>query len=332
MVAAARAFGAREPVESVRNPDWLAEKLLGPEELQLIADHPIAAALGQEYQTGRQNSTVVGLSNMMLVRTRFIDERMERALKDGAQQVVILGAGLDTRAYRFQELLAGRRVFEVDYHSTQELKKRRIQEALGSLPENVVFVEIDFKRDALLDVLRAAGYQSGEKTFFIWEGVSVYLPEESVRETLRTIASNSAPGSSLVMDFVGRISIEALEKFPNHPQSELTNAWGEPWIFGVPDGQERRFFEECGLELREVFPFNNRTIRPYMTRADGTRLGPSRLEAMQAARRERRQRPRQGSRLKNLGRMLPFIWKMLVRRVKWYALAELSVGQVSDLP
>lgn len=246
LVAAGRAFGAREPDPSVRNPDWLAERLLGPEELDSIAGHPIAAAFSQDYQSARQSLTVAGLSNLMLVRTRFIDERLERALTDGASQVVILGAGFDTRAYRFQDLLAGRKVFEVDYHSTQELKKRRVQEALGNLPAHVVYVEIDFKREALLDVLRRAVYKPGEKTFFIWEGVSMYLPGESVRETLRAIASSSAPGSRLVMDFVGRIAIEAFEKFPNHPQQELTNTWGEPWIFGLPDGRESRFFDECG--------------------------------------------------------------------------------------
>jgi methyltransferase (TIGR00027 family) len=327
LVAAGRAFGAREPDQSVRNPDWLAERLLGPEELDLIAGHPIAAALSQDYESARQNLTVAGLSNLMLVRTRFIDERLEKALKDGAAQVVILGAGFDTRAYRFQDLLAGRNVFEVDYHSTQDLKKRRVQDALGSLPAHVVYVEIDFKREALLDVLRRVGYQPGEQTFFIWEGVSMYLPEASVRETLRAIASGSAPGSRLVMDFVGRISIQALEKFPNHPQREFTDAWGEPWVFGLPDGQERQFFDECGLELCGIFPFTNRKIRPYMMRENGTRLGPSRREAMQAAARERRRRPRSGSRLKSLWKALPFIWKMLARRATWYAMAELRVPQ-----
>lgn len=83
----------------------------------------------------------------------------------------------------------------------------------------------------------------------------------------------------------------------------------------------------AALELGNIFPFTNRTIRPYLTRADGTRLGPSRREAIQAAARERRQRPRSGSRLKSLWKALPFVWKMLARRATWYALAELRVTQ-----
>jgi O-methyltransferase involved in polyketide biosynthesis len=86
LVAPGRAFGAREPDQNVRNPDWLAERLLGPEELQSIASHPIAAAFSQNYESPRQNLTVAGLSNLMLVRTRFIDERLEKALGRGSER------------------------------------------------------------------------------------------------------------------------------------------------------------------------------------------------------------------------------------------------------
>src|SRR5215475_11859883 len=130
VVAALRAFGAREPDASVRNPDWLAEKLITSEDLDLIAEHSISRAVRDNYQKGRQNGEVAGMSNLMLVRTRFIDEQLQRAIEKGAIQVVILGAGFDTRAYRFAELLKDKSVFEVDYRSTQELKKRRLESAL----------------------------------------------------------------------------------------------------------------------------------------------------------------------------------------------------------
>src|SRR5579872_4147356 len=104
VVAAARAFGAREPDERVRNPDSLAERLLGPEELDLIREHPIASALGEDYQQARRNPVVAGLSNFMLVRTRFIDDHLQAAIQNGATQLVILGAGFDTRPYRFRDL------------------------------------------------------------------------------------------------------------------------------------------------------------------------------------------------------------------------------------
>jgi methyltransferase (TIGR00027 family) len=310
VVAALRAFGSREPDPSVRNPDFLAERLLGSGELQLISEHPVAGALKEDYAKGRSNREVAGMSNLILIRTRFIDDHMRRALEMGATQLVLLGAGFDTRAYRCAELLKDKRVFEVDYGSTQRLKKSRVEETLGSFPSHVRFAEIDFKRDQLRDVLGAAGYKPAEKTFFIWEGVSMYLTEQAVRETLRTIGTYSAPGSSLVMDFAGRATIDLLEKFPHIPQHNYTTAWGEPWIFGVPDMREREFFLECGLELRETVTFFGReAARRYLTRADGTRLGAVRGG-----------RPRLA-----LWTVLRLMWMFFTRRSKWYAVAELVV-------
>jgi methyltransferase (TIGR00027 family) len=310
VVAALRAFGAREPDPGVRNPDWLAERLLGPADLQLIAEHPISGALKEDYQKGRQNQEVAGMSNLLLIRTRFIDDHLKAALENGATQVVVLGAGFDTRAYRFRDQLKGRKVFEVDYHSTQQIKKQRLEEALGSIPPHVQFAEIDFKRDTLRDVLRAKGYAPGEKTFFIWEGVSMYLSEQSVRDTLRTIANDSAPGSSLVMDFASQAMIDLLHKFPNIPQHKYTTAWGEPWIFGVPDGREPEFFLECGLRLRETLSFFRRdAAKRYLTRADGTSLGSV----------------RGGSPRARFWTIVRLIGMFLTRRSHWYSLADLVV-------
>src|SRR5215813_12896288 len=97
LTATARAFGSREPDASVRNPDWIAERLIGGAELALIADNPISRALDQDFQEAICDPDIFGFAWLMLVRTRFIDERMEHAIRSGATQLVILGAGLDTR-------------------------------------------------------------------------------------------------------------------------------------------------------------------------------------------------------------------------------------------
>src|SRR5438045_2011593 len=90
VVAALRAFGAREPDPSVRNPDSLAGRIISRAELQLITEHPISKALEQDYETARKIREVAGMSNLMLVRTKFVDEHLQRALQNGAMQVVIL--------------------------------------------------------------------------------------------------------------------------------------------------------------------------------------------------------------------------------------------------
>jgi methyltransferase (TIGR00027 family) len=281
LTAAARALGSREPDASVRNPDWIAERLIGPAELALIADHPISRALDQDFEDAMNDPDVFGFVWLMLVRTRFIDELMERAVRGGATQLVILGAGFDTRAQRFAELLKDVTVIEIDYGATQAYKKGRVEAALGGAPANVVYAPIDFARESLGEVLRRAGFQSARKTYFICEGVSMYVPEDGMKETLRAIAAESAPGSALLLEYINRGGLDLLRK---HPQGMIKNAfdWGEPFVFGVPDGQDREFFLEAGLELGEALKIGGpESVKRYAMRQDGTHYGAHLAKAFQ---------------------------------------------------
>ena len=279
LTAAARAIGSREPDASVRNPDWLAERLIGPAELALIADHAISQAFDRDFREVFHDPDVFGFAWLMLVRTRFIDEMMERAVRGGATQLVILGAGFDTRAHRFSELLKDVAVIEVDYGATQDYKKRRVREALGDFPANVAYAAIDFTRESLGEALRRAGFQRGRKTYYICEGVSMYVPEEAMKETLRVIAAESAPGSALLLEYLNRTGLEMLRKYP---AGMIKNAfdWGEPFVFGVPDARDREFFLETGLELGEALKIGGpESLKRYATRQDGTFYG-AHLEAV----------------------------------------------------
>jgi methyltransferase (TIGR00027 family) len=106
-----------------------------------------------------------------VARTRFIDDALLSALAEGARQVVILGAGYDSRAYRLPDL-RHLHVFEVDHPDTQAIKRVVIERELGSLPAHVSFVPVDFDREPLADTLAPAGLQVGVATFTIWEGVA----------------------------------------------------------------------------------------------------------------------------------------------------------------
>ncbi|HEX4468091.1 MAG TPA: SAM-dependent methyltransferase [Gemmatimonadaceae bacterium] len=249
LTAAARAFGSREPDVSVRNPDWVADRLIGPAELALIAEHPIGTALDRDFQEAIYDPEVFGFTWLMLVRTRYIDEMMARAVRRGTTQLVILGAGFDTRAHRFTELLKDAAVIEIDYGATQEYKKRRVKAALGGAPANVVYAPIDFTRDGLGDVLCRAGFERRRKTYFICEGVSMYVPEEGMKETLRAIAAESAAGSTVLLEYMNRGGLELLTKYPT---GMIKNAfdWGEPFVFGVPDGKDAQFFPRSGSRSR----------------------------------------------------------------------------------
>lgn len=280
LVAAVRAFGSREPDENVRNPDSVADLLIGPAELALISDHPVSTGLTQDYKEASQNPAIVLFAGLMLWRTRYIDEALERAVKNGAKQVVILGAGFDTRAYRFGELLKHSRVIEVDAAPTQEYKKRRVQEVLRDLPTNLTYCTIDFAKNDLMDGLRRVGFRWDEKTFYIWEGVCMYLPEISVRKTLQTIASHSWPGSTLVLDYANTLGIE-LGKFMPNRAGGIPTTWAEPWIFGVPGANGAEFFRELRLDPGTPVPaYSPEMIRRYGTRQDGTSYAAHVLERL----------------------------------------------------
>jgi len=245
----------------------------------MVADQPVVQALEHDFAGIAKNPEAMGAVIMMIIRTRFIEERLEHAIRDGVSQVVILGAGFDTRAYRLVELLKAARVFEVDQPSTQEYKKRRIRETGIEVPPNLTYVPVDFRYDKLGDVLAAAGYDSSQRTFFIWEGVTMYLPEAAVEETLRWVAAQ-APGSTIIFDFVGARLIQFmatgdLSKIPEAAQKAFERFRGltsrEPWIFGLPDTKEREFLAKVGLELHALLPIGSEeTMKRYLTRSDGT--------------------------------------------------------------
>jgi len=289
LVAAARAFGSHDPDPSIRNPDWLAERLIGPDERARIEPHPLSKALAGPYEQGLENPEVAGIVRLMMARTRFMDERLLRDVKAGVRQVVILGAGFDSRAYRFRELLGQVKFFELDTPQTQEYKKQRMSTVLGIPPANLVYAPIDFREDSLDAVLDRAGVERGVRTFFSWEGVSMYIPEESVRATLLCLAAYGAPQSTLAMDYTTLESIQALRKSDQAPQFRFANTWGEPWLFGIPDGGEKDFFAQVGFDVAEALRMvSDEATRRYATRKDGTVVGMS-VGGWQA--------PQQGARL-----------------------------------
>jgi methyltransferase (TIGR00027 family) len=289
-VAAGRAVGAREPDPMARNPDYLAEKLLG-DPSKIDVDHPAVRALSLSYDEAMNDVEVVSTVRMMTIRTRFIDDALTRAIAGGVTQVIILGAGFDSHAYRCQELLEQARIFEVDRPATQELKKQRVHEVVGTPPANLTYVSIDFQHEDLPDVLKRHGYDPAQRTFFILEGVTMYLPEEAARATFRFVGAHP-PGSGIVFDFVYRAMIDMLARIDmaNIPdvqkpfvQRFLDLIKDEPWVFGLPVRGEREFLHEFGLELREAFAIGGEeSIKRYVTKSDGTPVGAQAYAAAMA--------------------------------------------------
>ena len=113
-VLAARAIGARDPDPTTRNPDWLADPMMGPSERAILPDNVVIQGLGKDYREAMKDPETRARVLMVNIRTRYVDQWLEDAVKAGAKQVVILGAGFDSRAYRLRQMLKDTRVFEVE--------------------------------------------------------------------------------------------------------------------------------------------------------------------------------------------------------------------------
>jgi methyltransferase (TIGR00027 family) len=185
----------------------------------------------------------------ILCRTRYIDDVLKRSLEDGIDQLVILGAGFDSRAYR----IAGMdqvQVFEVDLPGTRKLKQSRVEKALGAVPENVTFIGMNFDQQNLDDILRAAGFQRGKRTLFIWEGVTQYITAEAVNNTLEFVSGVSGVGSAIVFTYVRRGLIDGTEG-PEWfgPFLSFARKVGSPLIFGLDQGELEQYLSDRGLRL-----------------------------------------------------------------------------------
>jgi methyltransferase (TIGR00027 family) len=137
------------------------------------------------------------LANLVMNRTVYIDSIINRAKSD-AEQFVVLGAGLDTRAYGDLHT-SGLKFFELDQATTQQHKRKYLQKA-GIDASHVQFVEVDFMQDNWFVSLEDSGYDPNKRTIFLWEGVTLYLSEASVRNTLQTIKANAVEGSIIIAD------------------------------------------------------------------------------------------------------------------------------------
>jgi methyltransferase (TIGR00027 family) len=208
------------------------------------------------------------IRDLVTSRTVYIDSIVTRAL-GSVHQVVLMGAGYDTRAYG-NLASAGREFFELDQQATQDLKKNSLEEA-GVSAERVTFVSVDFREDDVFEKLRSNGYDGSKPTLFLWEGVTLYLPEVAVRQTLRDIKAHSAPGSVVVADLYG----ERLVRWGKKGAAKKTLAYtDEPFGFSLPfdrDHEQRleTFIESEELRVGETYFMGTISKKgPYMVVAE----------------------------------------------------------------
>jgi methyltransferase (TIGR00027 family) len=246
-VAFVRAVESRRPPEVRICHDPLADSFItGGMRLML------SETARKIFRTIRPNPVRSGILGYVPLRTRFIDDRLQACIKDGMEQLVVLGAGFDSRAHRFDELKNGVKTFEVDHPSTQKTKLAHLTKLFGSVPGHVTHVPVDFETESLEDKLSCAGYSQSLKTLFIWEGVTYYLDPQAIDETLAFVAKKSKPGSSILFDYLPydvtteKSGIPLAQEF-----SDYVENIGEPCKFGVESERFDQFLANRGFSALE---------------------------------------------------------------------------------
>jgi methyltransferase (TIGR00027 family) len=183
------------------------------------------------------------------VRTRLIDDLVRDSVHSGAQQLVLLGAGFDSRAFRLEETRRIR-TFEVDHPATQRSKRARLNLILKRPPENVHFVEVDFETDNLECKLREASFDEKIPAVVLWEGVVSYLSESAVNANLLLLRRLLAPDSRLILTYVHKGALDGSLTFRG---SRRWTSWvkrsGEPFIFGFNPATLASTLTQFGFQL-----------------------------------------------------------------------------------
>lgn len=203
-------------------------------------------------------------------RSRYTEDLLEDSIRNGVSQYIILGAGLDTFAYRRPDLTEKVQVFEVDHPATQENKKERLKMSGIDTPSNLHFIPVDFSRTYLSQALKGTPYDPAKKSFISWLGVSFYLEREVVHSTFRSIASLASSGSYLVFDYINQfVLIPGNASEGSGKMQEIVSRAGEPMKSGFDPSTLALELEQNGLVLIETIGPEEIEKRFFMGRDDG---------------------------------------------------------------
>lgn len=246
--------------------DPYAVRFINPATLRAAAEHPDEATAKAE----QVESLFPGIGNSIVARVRYFDDFVRASADAGIRQLVILGAGYDTRAYRIGNLNRDVRVFEVDRPDTQAVKIRKIREIFGSLPENVTFVPLDLGREDFGKLLAADTFDVSERTLVLLEGLVMYIPPAAVDDTLGFIVRTFPKGSRVLFDNYPRSLVDGTDKGEVAANIRtFTRMAGEPLRFGMPDGEAARFMADRGYtNIREVTSSEYRRLYFHGKNAD----------------------------------------------------------------
>ncbi len=225
----------------------------------------------------------------IVARTRYAEDLLDSAVRQGVSQYVLLGAGMDSFALRRPEWTASLMVFEIDHPATQQRKKKRIAAMGTPLPKNHFFLPVDFERESLAAALSRSSFSTEAPAFFSWLGTLVYIEKHAALQTLSDVASCAAKGSRIVFTYCepepleGKTSSETFQRM-----LRATRRRGEPMVTGFHDEALLGELHRLGFRVEErLFPDEIRR-RYFWNRTDGlTMLDHFRFLCARVVREER---------------------------------------------
>lgn len=221
-----------------------------------------------------------GMFEYVVARTKYVDEAFARAVDSDFDQVIIFGAGFDSRAIRLPREQSRTVVYELDAAPTQAAKLRQLAKRGVAVPEGTLFVSVDFNREGVRDKLEAQGCSPFKTTLFIIEGLLMYLDNQSAGETFDLINYFAGPESQVVFDVVHSSVIRRENRY--YGESELyarVAQAGEPWAFGLEKEDLAGFLSRYGMKLQECLDATDLEGRYFadpegkpLSRVNGTHL------------------------------------------------------------
>jgi methyltransferase (TIGR00027 family) len=237
----AMSFYERNPL--YKSSDWVAPKLL-PGKMQPLVK------IGLTRMILRKVMGPQGVYEWVIARTRYIDAALLRACKESFSQVLLFGAGFDSRGVRFKSELKGMKLFELDAPTTQSMKVEQFRLREVQVPPNVIFVPINFETESVEEKLTQSGFVLNQRTLVILEGVLQYLNPEAVNATFTTIRTMVGGRSRIIFDYAyGSVLRGEGKVYGQERMIDGVNRFGESWQFGLDETEVKGFLQKYDMIL-----------------------------------------------------------------------------------
>ncbi len=260
--------------------DPYAHRLLTPAEMAAFEDRRTRDGLEAGLPPGDPHAVLARAlrlttpASLVLARARYSEDRLAMAVDRGVSQYVLIGAGLDTFAFRRADVRDRVQVFELDHPRSQAFKRARLAAAGLTDPPNLHFGVVDFERESVADALGRLPFRAEQPAIFSWLGVTMYLTRVAIDDTWRAVRTVAASGSELIFDFIHPQALSGAGSERGRKTLERARAVGEPIITGLDPTTLEADLQATGWTLIEQLDPPEIQRRYLDTRTDGYRARP----------------------------------------------------------